>query len=67
MNLLKSKFFQKLLIVEEMIIKYSSTTNFIFILGDLEGVINLKVDYINGSSDLIQTICSSDDYLIEQL
>jgi hypothetical protein len=42
-------------------------TNFIFLLGDLEGIINVKVDYVNGSSDLIQTICSSDDYLIEQL
>ena len=42
-------------------------TDFIFILGDLQGVINIKIDYLNGSSDILRTICSSDDYLIEQL
>ena len=42
-------------------------TDFIFILGDLQGVINIKIDYLNGSSDILRTICSSDDYLVEQL
>ena len=42
-------------------------TDFVFILGDLQGVINIKTDYLNGSSDILRTICSSDDYLIEQL
>ena len=42
-------------------------TDFVFILGDLQGVINIKADYLNGSSDILRTICSSDDYLIEQL
>ena len=53
--------------IENNLENISELTNFIFLLGDLEGVINLKIDYVNGSSDLIQTICSSDDYLIEQL
>jgi hypothetical protein len=53
--------------IENNLENINELTNFIFLLGDLEGVINLKIDYVNGSSDLIQTICSSDDYLIEQL
>ncbi len=38
-----------------------------FILGDLEGLISAKVEYINGSSEYIKTFCSEGSYIIEQL
>ncbi|MBF0311900.1 MAG: hypothetical protein HQK52_00700 [Oligoflexia bacterium] len=38
-----------------------------FILGDSAGVVNVKVDYNDGTSDFLQTFCSEDSYLVEQL
>ncbi len=45
----------------------SDFTSNAFFMGDLQGVINIRVEYSNGSSDYIQTFCSPDTYLVEQL
>lgn len=39
----------------------------LFIIGDYQGAISVRVDYIDGSSDYLQTFCSNDTYLVEQL
>ncbi|MBF0297507.1 MAG: hypothetical protein HQK51_02235 [Oligoflexia bacterium] len=45
----------------------SDLTNRIFIFGDTEGVVNFKVDYLDGTRDIVETYCSRDTYLVEQL
>ena len=45
----------------------SDKTNRIFIHGQQEGVVNIKLNYIDGSSQFVQTFCGKDDYLVEQL
>lgn len=45
----------------------SDKTNRIFIHGERQGIINIKLDYTDGSSQFIQTYCSGDTYLVEQL
>lgn len=39
----------------------------IFISGDMEGVINAKLEYSDGSSEILKTFCSQGSYLVEQL
>ena len=39
----------------------------IFVVGDLEGQINIKLDYTDGSTQYLKTFCSQSDYLLEQL
>ena len=45
----------------------TETTEKIFINGDRHGVVNIEVKYYDGKYDYIQTYCSMDTYLIEQL
>jgi len=42
-------------------------TKKVFIIGEGQGVIDLKVNYLDGEADFIQTYCNGDIYLIEQL
>lgn len=46
---------------------FSETTQKIFFLGERQGIINLKVDYADGSHDYLMTYCSDATYLVEQL
>lgn len=39
----------------------------IFILGDQQGIINVKVEYQDNTVDYLQTFCSPETYLLEQL
>ena len=39
----------------------------IFLLGEKQGVINIKVQYTDNSIDTLQSYCSKDTYLVEQL
>jgi hypothetical protein len=45
----------------------SAMTEQAFILGDSSGIMNFKVEYIDGSVDYLQSFCSEDSYLVEQL
>jgi len=45
----------------------TETTEKIFINGDRHGVVNIEVKYYDGKYDYIQTYCSMNTYLIEQL
>lgn len=42
-------------------------TEHMFIASDERGAISLKVEYLDGSKDYLQTFCSYDTYLVEQL
>lgn len=39
----------------------------VFIVGDLEGQFNVKLDYTDGSTEFLKTFCSEGTYLVEQL
>lgn len=39
----------------------------IFLKGDNQGIVNIKINYVDGSVDYLQTFCSSASYLVEQL
>ncbi|MCY4524807.1 MAG: hypothetical protein OXB84_08715, partial [Halobacteriovoraceae bacterium] len=39
----------------------------IFLLGDEPGMVNIKIIYGDDSMDVLQTYCSNDSYLVEQL
>ena len=39
----------------------------LFILGDQQGIINVKVEYQDKTTDYLQTFCSPETYLLEQL
>ncbi len=45
----------------------SENTTKIFLVGDNQGVINAKISYLDGSFDYLQTYCSEDTYLVEQM
>ena|GEM_PF-2142535 len=45
----------------------SEMASHIFLIGDLQGTISGKLEYADGSYDFIQTFCSSNTYLVEQL
>lgn len=45
----------------------SNESKKVFILGEQQGIINLKVKYIDNSVDYIQSYCSDSTYLVEQL
>ena len=64
---LETQFLDKEGVFESDVENLNELTDQIFILGDLQGIINLRINYINGQADTLQTICSADDYLIEQL
>lgn len=38
-----------------------------FVVGDSEGLFNVKLDYTDGSSEFLKTFCSEGTYLVEQL
>lgn len=38
-----------------------------FVVGEMEGQINVKFDYTDGSSQFLKTFCSEGTYLVEQL
>lgn len=39
----------------------------IFLVGDTQGLISIKVTYSDSSSDILKTFCSDNTYLVEQL
>ncbi len=39
----------------------------IFFLGDLEGMFNAKIEYVDGSVHYLKTFCSQGSYIIEQI
>lgn len=39
----------------------------IFVLGENQGVVNVKIEYTDNSIDTLQSYCSEDTYLVEQL
>ena len=39
----------------------------VFVVGDMEGQFNIKLDYTDGSSEFLKTFCSEGSYLVEQL
>lgn len=45
----------------------SDSSGRIFIVAEDEGIINIKLNYIDGSSQYLQSFCMSSMYLIEQL
>ncbi len=45
----------------------SEITTKIFLVGEQQGIINAKISYLDGSYDYLQTYCSEDTYLIEQM
>ena len=38
-----------------------------FFVGDLQGLINMKVDYLDGTQEYLQSFCSDETYLVEHL
>lgn len=46
---------------------FTANTNRVFILGTEQGVANIKLNYIDGSVDFIQSYCSDNTYLVEEL
>ena len=47
--------------------EFGQNTHKIFLLGEEQGVINIKIEYADNSIDYVQTFCSDSTYLIEQL
>lgn len=45
----------------------SNDTKRIFVVGEEQGIINMKIDYTDGSAQYLQTYCSDSTYLVEQL
>ena len=45
----------------------SESTKKIFMFGDKVGSINTKIKYYNGNTDYLETYCSKENYLVEQL
>ena len=45
----------------------SNESEKIFLLGEEQGIINIKVKYVDGSLDYLQSYCSDNTYLVEQL
>lgn len=45
----------------------SSKTDRVFVAGEEQGLINIKLEYTDGSRQFIQTYCSKNTYLVEQL
>ncbi len=45
----------------------SDKTKKVFIRGEEQGLLNIQLEYLDGSSQFIQTFCSQSTYLIEQL
>lgn len=45
----------------------SDQTRRLFLKGSEQGVINVKLEYLDGSKQFIQTFCSENTYLVEQL
>jgi hypothetical protein len=39
----------------------------IFVSGDMEGILNIRLDYADGSTDFLKTFCSEGSYLVEQI
>ena len=39
----------------------------VFLVGDMEGIFNAKLEYSNGSTQFIKTYCSPGSYIVEQL
>lgn len=46
---------------------FTANTNRVFILGTEQGVANIKLDYIDGSVEYLQSYCSDSTYLVEEL
>ncbi|MFT6633061.1 MAG: hypothetical protein ACJAS4_003030 [Bacteriovoracaceae bacterium] len=45
----------------------SNDSKRIFVVGEEQGIINMKLEYTDGSSQYLQTFCSDNTYLVEQL
>lgn len=39
----------------------------VFLLGEMQGALSVKIDYVDGSSDFLQTFCSAGGWVVEQL
>ncbi len=46
---------------------YSEQTRSIYVLGNNQGRVNVKIEYMDGRRDIIQSYCVEDGYFIEQL
>jgi hypothetical protein len=46
---------------------FSEKSERVFLLGEQQGIINIKLEYIDGTSQYLQSYCSDSTYLIEQL
>ena len=39
----------------------------VFLLGEMQGALSVKIDYVDGSTDYLQTFCSAGGWVVEQL
>jgi hypothetical protein len=46
---------------------FSEKSERVFLLGEQQGIINIKLEYIDGTTQYLQSYCSEATYLIEQL
>ena len=46
---------------------FSDRSERAFLLGQEEGTVNIAIDYIDGSSQYLQSFCSDATYIVEQL
>lgn len=46
---------------------FSSQSQRAFLMGEDTGVINIKIDYTDGSTQFLQSYCSKNTYIVEQL
>lgn len=46
---------------------FSANSQRVFLLGEQQGILNIRLDYIDGTSQFMQSYCSDATYLVEQL
>lgn len=46
---------------------FSANSERVFVLGEKQGVFNIKLEYVDGTVQFLQSYCSDATYLIEQL
>lgn len=46
---------------------FSTTTENIFFLGENQGVVDIKINYMDGTQDFLKSYCSNESYFVEQL
>lgn len=45
----------------------SEFTDYVLLMGEGQGIINIKLEYLDGPVDILKTYCSPESYLVEQL